>query len=321
MIPVQGGNGACLCSGFTSAGWYAQEVDMSLAQANMPYPTSPSTCQGYSPAVAAPAADIWYLYPYWFGIYTRQCITCTDTCHVSFWAGTCGSLQPGNCFTVLPNTPTEIYPEVCCDTLFMQISGTQLTSTMMFDLCTHYVPGTYSLNFLVWNQSTPTTCLASSWNVVDATSISSTDGSVTVNIIAGNGPWTIQWADGDTSFSRTDLLAGEYVYTITDSIGCMQTDTVVIGIDPFQTIEGSDEHTATSALQLSIQQDHLDLIAADMPRATVNIHDATGAVVFSTGLAQGRVSIPLDEIRPGAYTIVCFTAKHDLRSVRFVIHR
>src|SRR5690606_1490475 len=89
MIPVQGGNGACLCGGVMAVGWFAQEVDMTLAVANFPYPASPSVCQGYTAAVAAPAADIWYLYPYWFGIYTRQCITCTDICHVSFWAGTC----------------------------------------------------------------------------------------------------------------------------------------------------------------------------------------------------------------------------------------
>src|SRR5690606_8403977 len=145
----------------------------------------------------------------------------------------------------LPNTPTEIYPEVCCDTLFMQISGTQLSSTMMFELCTHYVPGTFNLNYLVWNQATPTTCLASVWEVTDATSASASDGSLIIDVIAGNGPWTIQWADGDTTFSRTGLLAGDYVYNITDSLGCVQTDTVVIGMDPSQAIEASGERSAT----------------------------------------------------------------------------
>lgn len=95
MIPVQGPNGPCLCGGVMNVGWFAQEVDMSSALASFPYPTSPSSCQGYTSTVAAPAADVWYLYPYWFGIYTSQCITCTDTCHVSFWSGTCDSLQPG----------------------------------------------------------------------------------------------------------------------------------------------------------------------------------------------------------------------------------
>ena len=304
-----------------NVGWFAQEVDMSSALASFPYPTSPSSCQGYTSTVAAPAVDVWYLYPYWFGIYTSQCITCTDTCHVSFWSGTCDSLQPGGCFTVLPNTPTEIYPEIFYDTLFMQISGTQLTSTMMFELCTHYVAGTINLNYFIWDQVTPTTCLANVSEVTDATSASTFDGGITINVIAGNGPWAIQWADGDTTFSRTNLLAGDYMYTITDVLGCMQTDTVVVGVNPFQSISASDERTATSALQLSFQQDHLDLFAPDMPHASVNIHDATGALVFSTTLAQGRVSVPLNDMRPGAYIIMCYTAPHDVRSARFIVHR
>ena len=57
-------------------------------------------------------------------------------------------------------------------------------------------------------ESTNPSC-ANGWN-----------GSITLNISGGTEPYDVQWTGGYTGATITDLVAGEYCYTITDAIGC-----------------------------------------------------------------------------------------------------
>lgn len=60
------------------------------------------------------------------------------------------------------------------------------------------------------------------------------DGSITITPTGGTAPLTWKWETQgfDNIPTRTNLNRGNYVYTITDAIGCTKTDTVVVAYIP-----------------------------------------------------------------------------------------
>ena len=64
-------------------------------------------------------------------------------------------------------------------------------------------------------------------------------GNISVNPAGGEGTLNVTWQDGVTGADRTGLLAGEYVYTITDGNGCELIGTVTITQPEELTVSGS----------------------------------------------------------------------------------
>jgi len=58
------------------------------------------------------------------------------------------------------------------------------------------------------------------------------DGGVTVNANSGLSPYSYLWSNSQTTSTVTGLAAGSYTVTITDSIGCTSTQTVVLNSPP-----------------------------------------------------------------------------------------
>ena len=54
------------------------------------------------------------------------------------------------------------------------------------------------------------------------------DGSIDQNIIGGTPPYTYQWNNGDTTEDITNLMAGTYSVTTTDTNGCFTTATIFV---------------------------------------------------------------------------------------------
>jgi len=71
--------------------------------------------------------------------------------------------------------------------------------------------------------------VASAQVVNDVSCKNGNDGSVTVNIANGTGPFTYAWLPtGGASPTATNLPAGNYSVTITDAHGCLSTDNVAV---------------------------------------------------------------------------------------------
>ena len=74
-------------------------------------------------------------------------------------------------------------------------------------------PGT--LSFAVTNESAP----------------NATDGSITVNVIGGNPPYTYYWSNGGTSQSISGLTADVYSVAVYDASGCFVTSPVTLDVN------------------------------------------------------------------------------------------
>jgi len=56
------------------------------------------------------------------------------------------------------------------------------------------------------------------------------NGSATVTLMGGTGPYTYLWSDNQTTAVATNLAAGMYTVTVTDANGCTSTcETVLTG--------------------------------------------------------------------------------------------
>ncbi len=54
------------------------------------------------------------------------------------------------------------------------------------------------------------------------------DGEAVVNVTQGNHPFEFSWSNGSTSSKIEMLSAGKYYVTVTDSIGCTKSDSIII---------------------------------------------------------------------------------------------
>ncbi len=65
--------------------------------------------------------------------------------------------------------------------------------------------------------------------VTDASCVGVSDGSITLNDSLGIEGLTITWSTGDSTQTISELAAGEYTYVATDTAGCSQNGTVLVG--------------------------------------------------------------------------------------------
>lgn len=76
-------------------------------------------------------------------------------------------------------------------------------------------PCSVFLHTMSFSYSSPTSCT----------------GFASLNAYGGYPPYSYSWSTGDTTSSVNNLCAGNYIVTATDSLGCVQTDSVIIEIE------------------------------------------------------------------------------------------
>lgn len=67
------------------------------------------------------------------------------------------------------------------------------------------------------------------------------DGFISIEIVGGTAPVSVQWSDGEIGLTRSNLVAGNYIATVTDDLGCSF-------IQPFQLTQ-PDELIAQTTIQ------------------------------------------------------------------------
>ncbi len=126
------------------------------------------------------------------------------------WAGPLGPLGSGNPITVCPTT-TSTY-----------------TATITNTTCAGPIVVTDQVTVFTTGGG-----ITTSGSQTNVTCNGQCTGSATVNITSGSGPFTYAWApSGGTAATATGLCAGTYTCTVTNTVGCMTTQTFTITQTP-----------------------------------------------------------------------------------------
>ena len=83
-------------------------------------------------------------------------------------------------------------------------------------------------SFESWNVLEPNALNQQISNSEDITCTGANDGSATLNISGGNGPYNINWSNGESGVTATQLTVGNNIFTITDDQGCVLVDSIQI---------------------------------------------------------------------------------------------
>ncbi len=283
----------CPLPGFAEANYWEGDSTHN-ALVNFPYPSNPNPCSGYTTSMGPPGRDVWFHPSGWANTYMWE-MTCSDTCHVSWWVGDCGTLAPLECYTLLPNTPT--YMQVQLPTLTesdqfrIQVIAKDPAVDIHFDACWAYygvivggVPFTYT-------DPTPVICFKDSVTVVQPSGSGTEDGIIEIVILEGNPPHTILWDDGSTTFLRTGLGAGSYGYSITDGVGCVTSDTITLDL----TTPSGDEIRRPQLIRWSCDaaSGELQILRAnDAGPCDLTLSDAMGRTLMETPVPVSGLPIP-----------------------------
>ena len=110
--------------------------------------------------------------------------------------------------------------------------------------------------------------------------VSGNDGTATINIFDGVGPFVIQWSNGETTMSISGLSGGTYTATVIDDDGCVDVESVTINCNS-QIVEcyelnelcESDFITTSAGIRdfgVMLNEGYLDLSAGHMDCSLVS---------------------------------------------------
>jgi gliding motility-associated-like protein len=119
----------------------------------------------------------------------------------------------------------------------------------------------------------------------------SANGQLTVTVQGGLGPYQLQWSNGGTAYSNTNLVAGTYILTVTDITGCSsQTSYTLVEPDVIAiSFVAGDEHCSQGDGSISTS------VAGGNGLYTYSwSNGSTNA--FITGLVNGNYTLTVTDI-------------------------
>lgn len=115
------------------------------------------------------------------------------------------------------------------------------------------------------------------------------NGSITVNILSGEAPFTFAWCDGTTSTTNTisDLAPGECLFTITDNNGCsLDTSVTIIGVGGPEIVL-----TATPA-------------SCGLDNGTASVEITGGTTPYFISWSNGASQANINDLAAGVYSVI-----------------
>ncbi|MBK9338487.1 MAG: gliding motility-associated C-terminal domain-containing protein [Lewinellaceae bacterium] len=114
-------------------------------------------------------------------------------------------------------------------------------------------------------------------------------GLATVSASGGIGPYQYAWSGGQTGPIATNLLAGSYLVTVTDAVGCAKTSFALIG-----------QPTAITATSTATDATCANLTNGS---ATTTAQGGTGAKTYLWSTTPAQTTATATNLAPGAYTV------------------
>lgn len=136
--------------------------------------------------------------------------------------------------------------------------------------------GSESINNIVINEPSS---ISAAISVTDAVCYESATGQVNVMLSGGTGALTAEWNDGSADISRVNIIAGDYLLTVTDENGCKKEFEVAVG-----------------------QPERLEVEALVNGR-DVDLTVSGGVAPYSYAWSDGSVQANRQALVPDAYTV------------------
>ena len=151
---------------------------------------------------------------------------------------------------------------------------------------------------------------------VDVTGVSAggeDDGKAEINTGAGEGPYTFEWSNGDSTSIVSNLAEGDYAVTITDVNGCSDEISFTVGI----IISTYDLNVQFANLTLAPNPTsgytELSVELNQSAEVTVQVLDVLGQVIFETSresLISKKYQLDLSDHAGGMYFVRVLADKH-----------
>lgn len=133
----------------------------------------------------------------------------------------------------------------------------------------------------------PITSLAIEIQNNPSSACASPNGSASVNILSGTGPYQYEWNNGDQTSQIGQLGAGVYTVTVTDDLGCVATGTA--------TIEQPDGPT------LSVATTGVTMVT---PNGTATVTVQNGAGPFDYSWSDGQTTATATDLPAGYHSVI-----------------
>lgn len=130
------------------------------------------------------------------------------------------------------------------------------------------------------------------------------NGTATVVPANGNGPFTYEWSNGQTTSLASNLAAGSYVVTVTDADGCESTDTVLV--DLFTGIAESISEANITLWPNPTSGQFIIKFVGMTGFAGISVYDALGKLIMSQEndiLASPLVEMDMTGFAGGVYLV------------------
>ena len=80
-------------------------------------------------------------------------------------------------------------------------------------------------------------------NVVTDASCDIEDGAIDISVTGGWGSYSYLWSNGEPTQDITGLGGGQYTVSVTDIVGCMETDIIDVGAEPLSSVTGTVDYS------------------------------------------------------------------------------
>ncbi len=129
-------------------------------------------------------------------------------------------------------------------------------------------------------------------NVVDVQCFGGNNGSATLNVNGGQGPYTYQWSNNATTNSLTGMPAGTYSVIVTTANGCTTTTTVTIS------------QPASALVSPASIIGNVSCFGGNNAQASVNANGGTPPYVYSWNSAPAQTTATAASLGAGLYTVM-----------------
>lgn len=113
------------------------------------------------------------------------------------------------------------------------------------------------------------------------------NGSATATAAGGVSPYTYAWSNGQATRTATNLVAGAYIVTVTDTNGCTRTATANVG--------------QPTALDLSMGSTHQSAVGVNNGTASASVSGGTPGYTYVW--SNGGSTPAISNLAPGTYTV------------------